>query len=88
MMWMFFAGATLPFGLVKFSPDNQGNVWNGGYEFTIGSIPGFSHLHPMSLSGLSLMPVVGPIESKLFPGIITVRPWPSFAKLVLSTLTC
>lgn len=66
--WMMFPGATLPFGLVKFSPDNQGNVWNGGYEYTIGSISGFSHLHAMSLSGVSLMPVVGPIENKLFPG--------------------
>ena len=66
--WMMFPGATLPFGLVKLSPDNQGNVWNGGYEYTIGSISGFSHLHAMSLSGVSLMPVVGPVESKLFPG--------------------
>src|SRR5271166_759508 len=66
--WMLFPGATLPFGLVKLSPDNQGNVWNGGYEYTIGSISGFSHLHAMSLSGVSLMPVVGPIEHKLYPG--------------------
>ncbi len=66
--WQLFPGPTLPFGLVKFSPDNQGNVWNGGYEYTIGSISGFSHLHAMALSGVSLMPVVGPIENKLFPG--------------------
>ncbi|MGP8199585.1 MAG: GH92 family glycosyl hydrolase [Limisphaerales bacterium] len=66
--WQLFPGATLPFGLVKFSPDNQGNVWNGGYEYTIGSISGFSHLHAMALSGVSLMPVVGPIENKLYPG--------------------
>lgn len=66
--WMLFPGATLPFGLVQFSPDNQDNVWNGGYEYTIGSIAGFSHLHAMSLSGVSLMPVVGKVESKPFPG--------------------
>jgi len=36
------SGATLPMGLVKISPDNQGNVWNGGYEYTIASISGFS----------------------------------------------
>ena len=66
--WMLFPGATLPFGLVKLSPDNQDNVWNGGYEYTIGSIAGFSHLHAMALSGVSLMPVVGPVESKPFPG--------------------
>ena len=71
--WMLFPGATLPFGLVKFSPDNQDNVWNGGYEYTIGSISGFSHLHAMSLSGVSLMPVVGQMESKLFPARPMVR---------------
>ncbi|MDQ6845628.1 MAG: hypothetical protein M3Z92_14990 [Bacteroidota bacterium] len=57
--WMMFPGATMPFGLVKLSPDNQDNVWNGGYEYTIGSISGFTHLHAMSLSGLSVMPVTG-----------------------------
>ena len=66
--WMLFPGATLPFGMVKFSPDNQDNVWNGGYEYTVCSISGFSYLHAMALSGVSLMPVVGAIESKLFPG--------------------
>lgn len=57
--WMMFPGATLPFGMVKLSPDNQENVWNGGYEYTISSISGFSHLHAMGLSGLSMMPVTG-----------------------------
>jgi putative alpha-1,2-mannosidase len=66
--WMIFPGPTLPFGLVKLSPDNQGNVWNGGYEYTISSISGFSHLHAMGLSGLSLMPMVGPVQNKPFPG--------------------
>lgn len=64
--WMLFPGVTLPFGMVKLSPDNQENVWNGGYEYTIGSISGFSHLHAMGLSGVSLMPVVGKLE--LYPG--------------------
>jgi predicted alpha-1,2-mannosidase len=64
--WMLFPGATLPFGMVKLSPDNQDNVWNGGYEYTIGSISGFSHLHAMSLSGVSMMPMTGKIE--LYPG--------------------
>ncbi len=57
--WQLFPGATLPFGLVKLSPDNQGNVWTGGYEYTVGSISGFSHLHAMALSGLSVMPTTG-----------------------------
>ena len=45
--------------MVKLSPDNQNTVWNGGYEYTISSISGFSHLHAMSISGLSLMPTTG-----------------------------
>ena len=70
--WMLFPGATLPFGLVKLSPDNQTNVWNGGYEYTVGSISGFSHLHAFCLSGVSLMPVTGPIEYN--PGLFRVFP--------------
>ena len=71
--WMMFPGATLPFGLVKLSPDNQGNVWNGGYEYTVQSVSGFSHLHGFGLSGLSIMPVTGPMEYnqglfRVFPG--------------------
>ena len=71
--WMLFPGPSLPFGMVKLSPDNQKNVWNGGYEYTVGSISGFSHIHGMSLSGVSYMPFVGdPISGgeypKLFPG--------------------
>lgn len=71
--WMLFPGPSLPFGMVKLSPDNQKNVWNGGYEYAVGSISGFSHIHGMSLSGVSYMPFVGdPISGseypKLFPG--------------------
>lgn len=71
--WMLFPGPTMPFGMVKLSPDNQGNVWNGGYEYSISSISGFSHLHGMSLSGVSYMPFVGDLffgeeYPKLFPG--------------------
>jgi predicted alpha-1,2-mannosidase len=71
--WMLFPGVTLPFGLVKLSPDNQANVWNGGYEYTVASISGFSHLHAMALSGLSVMPAVGNLHPeprlyKVYPG--------------------
>ncbi len=71
--WMFFPGPTQPLGMVKLSPDNQLNVWNGGYEYTVGSISGFSHLHGMALAGVSYMPYVGPLDFgdeylKLFPG--------------------
>ena len=70
--WMLFPGATLPFGMAKLSPDNQANVWNGGYEYTIGSISGFSHMHAFSLSGVSLMPLTGPME--YMPGLFRVYP--------------
>ena len=71
--WMLNPGAHMPFGMVKLGPDNQGNVWNGGYEYTNASISGFSHLHGMSLSGVSYLPVVGNLHfgeeyAKLFPG--------------------
>ena len=42
--WQLFPGATLPFGLMKLSPDNQGNPWNGDYEYTLGSNYEFSQL--------------------------------------------
>ncbi len=70
--WALFPGATLPFGMVKLSPDNQSRVWTGGYEYTVNSISGFSHLHAMALSGLSLMPATGPLkqfgQTKTFAG--------------------
>ena len=47
--WMLFPVPSLPFGMVKLSPDNQKNVWNGGYEYTVGIISGFSHIHGISL---------------------------------------
>ncbi len=71
--WMINPGSYMPFGMVKLGPDNQSNVWNGGYEYTVGSISGFSHLHGMSLSGVSYMPATGNLYfgeeyAKLFPG--------------------
>ncbi len=70
--WMLFPGATLPFGMVKLSPDNQNNVWNGGYEYTVSSISGFSHLHAMGVSGVSLMPVTGKLD--LYPDYPALAP--------------
>lgn len=71
--WMLFPGPSMPFGMVKLSPDNQLNVWNGGYEYTVGSISGFSHLHGFGLAGVSYMPYVGKLDFgdeylRLFPG--------------------
>jgi putative alpha-1,2-mannosidase len=62
--WMLFPGATVPMGMVKFSPDNQGNVWNGGYEYTIANVGGFSFLHTLGLSSFSMMPVAGSMETE------------------------
>ena len=36
--WMLNPGASLPFGMVQLSPDNQSQFWKAGYEYTIGSI--------------------------------------------------
>jgi predicted alpha-1,2-mannosidase len=65
--WMVFPGPAMPFGMVKLSPDNQKNVWNGGYEYTINSIAGFSHIHSWAMGGLSVMPVTGE-KTRTFPG--------------------
>jgi putative alpha-1,2-mannosidase len=62
---MLFPGASVPMGMVKFSPDNQGNVWNG-YEYTIANVGGFSFLHTLGLSSFSMMPVAG--STKTEPG--------------------
>ncbi len=54
--WMLGPYATVPFGMVQLGPDNQGNVWMGGYEYTINSVAGFSHIHAWTMAGLRLMP--------------------------------
>ncbi|MFC3199155.1 GH92 family glycosyl hydrolase [Parapedobacter deserti] len=64
--WMLFPGVTMPNGMVKLSPDNQGEGWQGGYEYSIGSIHGFSHLHGWTMGGLITMPANGDLA--LRPG--------------------
>jgi predicted alpha-1,2-mannosidase len=64
--WMLFPGVTTPNGMVKLSPDNQGSVWQGGYEYSIGSIHGFSFLHGWTMAGLLTMPANGDLS--LTPG--------------------
>ena len=71
--WMVFPGATRPMGMIKLSPDNQGQLWNGGYEYTVASISGFSFLHHMAMRSFSVMPTTGPLNldptsSRLHPG--------------------
>ena len=52
-----FPGATVPFGMVQFSPDTRMNDWDGcsGYHTSDNTILGFSTTH---LSGTRFMPFV------------------------------
>ncbi|MBT3174417.1 MAG: glycoside hydrolase family 92 protein [Lentimicrobiaceae bacterium] len=67
--WMLFPGVTMPFGMVKLSPDNQRKGWKAGYEYKINNITGFSHLHSWTMGGLLTMPATGPL--KIVPGTET-----------------
>ena len=64
--WMLFPGVSMPFGMVKLSPDNQRKGWKAGYEYKIHNIAGFSHLHSWTMGGLLTMPATG--ELKITPG--------------------
>ena len=64
--WILFPGPTVPFGMVKLSPDNQELGWKAGYEYDIHNIAGFSHIHSWTMAGLLTMPTVG--ELKIKPG--------------------
>ena len=64
--WMLYPGPSMPFGMVKLSPDNQGHdpartLWKAGYEYTIENVMGFSHIHAWTMGGLLTMPTVGPL---------------------------
>ena len=65
--WMLNPGATLPFGMVQLSPDNQAHNSKAGYEYTIGSIFGFSHIHAWTMQGLSVMPAKGILRPGIYP---------------------
>ncbi|MBW7989729.1 MAG: glycoside hydrolase family 92 protein [Planctomycetes bacterium] len=64
--WMLYPGSSMPFGMVKLSPDNRKHAWKGGYEYNIENIMGFSHIHSWIMGGLLVMPTVG--ELKTIPG--------------------
>ena len=65
-----FPGATVPFGMVQFSPDTRMNDWDGcsGYHTTDNTILGFSTTH-LSGTGCSdygdfrFMPIVGEVKT-------------------------
>ena len=64
--WIMFPGPSMPFGMVKLSPDNQELGWKAGYDYNIDNIAGFSHLHSWTMAGLLTMPATGPL--KIQPG--------------------
>src|SRR5688572_1484047 len=65
--WMLNPGATMPFGMVQLSPDNQGGVWKSGYEYSLNNIGGFSHIHSWTMAGLSVMPTVSVLNVRRGP---------------------
>ena len=62
--WMLFPGTSMPFGMVKLSPDNQRKGWKAGYEYNINNIAGFSHIHSWTMGGLLTMPATGVLNIK------------------------
>lgn len=65
--WMLYPGPSLPFGMVKLSPDNTDEyVMDAGYEYEINSISGFGHVHSWMMGSFLAMPVTG--ELKIIPG--------------------
>lgn len=75
--WMLNPGATMPFGMVQLSPDNQGEVWKSGYEYTLNNIGGFSHIHSWTMVGLSVMPTVGLLSTYRGPADAPTTGWTS-----------
>lgn len=61
--WMLYPGPSLPFGMVKLSPDNQDQGWKAGYEYNIENIAGFSHIHSWVMGGVLVMPIVGEVQT-------------------------
>lgn len=59
--WMIAPGPWMPFGMVKLSPDNQNAGWDAGYDPIFENVGGFSHIHEWTMSGLSMLPVNGPL---------------------------
>lgn len=60
---MQFPGATMPFGMVKLSPDNQDEGWKAGHDYEIKNIAGFNFIHDYTMTGFYVMPVCGEIQT-------------------------
>lgn len=66
--WFYFTPASLPFGLVKLSPQTSGfGGYKGGgnavgYNYNDKLIYGFSHVHEFQLGGVLVMPLQGSLS--------------------------
>ena len=63
--WMIAPGPYMPFGMVKMGPDNQNGGWQSGYQPTFENIGAISHVHCWSMGGLGMLPVNGPLQTKV-----------------------
>ncbi|TFG98850.1 MAG: hypothetical protein E4H13_09450, partial [Calditrichales bacterium] len=65
--WMLYPGPSMPFGMVKLSPDNVDKwEYNCGYEYDIESIMGFGHIHSWAMGSFLTMPITGNVH--ILPG--------------------
>jgi predicted alpha-1,2-mannosidase len=65
--WMLFPGPTMPFGMVKLSPDNTDDyAMDAGYEYKHNSVCGFGHVHSWAMGSFLTMPCTG--ELRIQPG--------------------
>ena len=65
--WMLYPGPSMPFSMVKLSPDNEDakqKLGGAGYEYNIDTIAGFSHIHSWTMGGLLMMPTTGELKTK------------------------
>lgn len=63
--WMIAPGPWTPFSMVKLSPDNQNPGWQAGYDPSFESVGTFSHIHEWTMAGLGMMPVNGPLKTRV-----------------------
>ena len=64
--WFFFSSACRPFGMVSLSPDTDTeHSWGSGYMYGSKYIRCFSHIHNWQMSGVAVMPTVGPFKGHL-----------------------
>jgi predicted alpha-1,2-mannosidase len=63
--WMIAPGPWMPFSMVKVSPDNQEDGWQAGYDPTFETVGAFSHIHEWTMGGLGMLPVNGPLKTKV-----------------------